>query len=767
MHRILMMALWAMLTVVLFSPQPGFATGKTNLMLIFDASGSMWGQIDGKAKITIAKEAMDLIVNDLPDDINIGLVAYGHRRKGDCDDVETLIPLGPINAKAFLAKINELNPKGKTPMVRSIRQTAESIKHLEDETTILLVSDGEETCDPDPCNFVAELEKLGIKFVLHVVGFDVGGKTEEQLKCMAKAGGGEYFPAKDATKFKSALDTVVKKTVAQNLIVSSYDNKNAPVSARINVLDQSGKVVATDAGRRVSFGLEPGTYTITVKPETMSETKTVAGIVVTEDKVTKQKVVFAKSQIIVTMKDGAGKPVNGYIRIVNTQTGQYAAQGDHTGKTSGFIVSPGEYEVITECANTGAKVISDRFSLRAGENRNVNAICADARIGVLVINAVGKPTTGYIRIVDVPRDTYVEQEDSRSTMRFFNVPPGKYKVDVECASGSRLRTMPFDIRAGQENRVTINCETKVIKTTLPKPRANASARPQTGTAATPRPQSSASSAQTPQAPTAGSPKQTARETVQTNPQDMQAMADQMQAQAQIMAAQAQADAMAQMQTAMAGMPGGGQMTPQGTAQQAATQQTSGTVVENPQDTALPQVADGPAGYGQKITTIDDSGAQGDSTHIGARPSAVDYSKVGAQDTGGGLDDIDNERPDQGDHPYQGMSKEEMQAAFARDMGMQGPPGGSQTNQNDFRVGDNPLDTRRQINRLGYRLDGCEEKARTANRNDILNRIDVARGNLDNLGKQLKNRAHKAELQQLMDRCVQEINAIQISIAQGQ
>ena len=179
---------------------PAQAEAKANLVFIFDASGSMWGQIDGKPKIAIAKEAMDLIVGDLPADMNVGLVAYGHRRKGDCDDVETLIPLGPLDAKAFLKKVNALNPKGKTPMVRSIRMTAEAIKHLEDETTILLVSDGEETCDPDPCGFVAELEKLGIKFVLHVVGFDVGGKTEEQLKCMAQGGRRGVFPGQGRGK---------------------------------------------------------------------------------------------------------------------------------------------------------------------------------------------------------------------------------------------------------------------------------------------------------------------------------------------------------------------------------------------------------------------------------------------------------------------------------------------------------------------------------------------------------------------------------------
>ena len=447
----------------LITPASGNADGKTNLMLIFDASGSMWGQINGTAKITIAKEAMDLIVKDLPEDINIGLVAYGHRRKGDCDDVEMLIPLGQLDVNTFLNKVSSLNPKGKTPMIRSIRKTAEAIKHLEDETTILLVSDGQETCDPDPCGFVVELEKLGIKFVLHVVGFDVGGETEAQLKCMAKAGGGQYFPAKDAGKLKNALDTVVKKTVAQNLVITAFDDKNAPVSAWVNVLDQSGKIVDSDGGKRVRFALAPGDYTLTVKPETMTETKTIEGITLTSDQVTHRKVVFAKSKIMVAMKDGSGKDIPGYVRIVDMKTGQYAEEGDHRGKASGFTVSPGEYQVDMECANTGKRVKSEPFILHGGESKNITGICANARIGVLVLGAKDRPITAYIRIVDVPKDVYADEADSRPTVRFFEVPPGKYKVDVECPDESRLRSVPFDLSEGREQKVTVNCSSGAIE----------------------------------------------------------------------------------------------------------------------------------------------------------------------------------------------------------------------------------------------------------------------------------------------------------------
>lgn len=46
----------------------------------------MWGQVEGTAKITIAKDVLTSLVTDLPQDLNVGLVAYGHRRKGDCRD---------------------------------------------------------------------------------------------------------------------------------------------------------------------------------------------------------------------------------------------------------------------------------------------------------------------------------------------------------------------------------------------------------------------------------------------------------------------------------------------------------------------------------------------------------------------------------------------------------------------------------------------------------------------------------------------------------
>ena len=277
---------------------------------------------------------------------------------------------------------------------------------------------------------------------------------------MAEAGGGEYFPARDAGKLKHALDSVVKKAVAKNLVVTCFDANNAPLSVMIDVLDASGNIVASDGGKRVGFDLAPGTYRLKVNPDTLTENKTVENVVVVEDRVTEKKIVFAKSKVIVSLKDGDGNDIPGYIRIVDIKTDQYAEEGDHTGKSTAFEVSPGEYLVDMECSNTGRRIKSESFSLQGGDDKKITGICANARIGVLAVDGGRKPVSGYIRIVDIPTDTYEEEASSQPAMRFFEVPPGHYKVDVECPDESRVRSEPFHIQQGQERKVTVNCGTK-------------------------------------------------------------------------------------------------------------------------------------------------------------------------------------------------------------------------------------------------------------------------------------------------------------------
>ena len=175
-------------------------------MLVLDASGSMWGQIQGRAKIEIAREAVGTMLKTWPRNQQLGLMAYGHRSKGNCADIEVLKMPATVDAAAMQQAVNALQPKGMTPISAAVRMAAEQLKFSERKATVILVSDGEETCHADPCALGAELEKLGVDFTAHVVGFDLPeGKARAQLQCLAKTTGGMYVEARDAAELNKAL----------------------------------------------------------------------------------------------------------------------------------------------------------------------------------------------------------------------------------------------------------------------------------------------------------------------------------------------------------------------------------------------------------------------------------------------------------------------------------------------------------------------------------------------------------------------------------
>ncbi len=180
------------------------------VMMVLDASGSMWGQIDGTAKIEIARGVIDGLLTDWDSSIQLGLMAYGHRQKGDCADIETLAAVGSVDKAALMEKVNGLNPKGKTPITASVRQAADELKFTEDKATVILISDGLETCDADPCQLANELEAKGVDFTAHVVGFDLSAEESQSLQCIADNTGGKFLNASNATELTTALGETVQ-----------------------------------------------------------------------------------------------------------------------------------------------------------------------------------------------------------------------------------------------------------------------------------------------------------------------------------------------------------------------------------------------------------------------------------------------------------------------------------------------------------------------------------------------------------------------------
>ena len=473
------------------------AASSGNIMFILDASGSMWGQVEGKAKIAIAKEVLTGLIRDLPDDAVVGLVAYGHRRKGDCNDVEELVSLAPIQKEKIVQTIQGLNPKGKTPISRSVRMTAECIKHLEDETTIILVSDGKETCDPDPCGLVKELKEAGIKFVMHVIGFDVTEEEKAQLECMAQAGGGEYFTAKNAKDFQLAAKAVVKKASEKppvSLQVTSIKDEK-PFKTYVQVLTQGGeKRVAkgwTSAEKPATFRLPPGMYDIRAQDTNVIERPTVdiKDVEITEGQMTERIANFATEGVLQVKAIKNNAPISARVYVYRQEDEKNMGGGwtKKDGKPLEYKLLPGVYKIYLQDQSVAQRPEVWIENVEVKADQTVERFATFVAGGILHIKAIKSNAPISARV-------YVYRQEDEKNMGGgwtkkdgkpleYKLLPGTYYVKVEDRTDRSVREIR-DIQVQSGKTFTVNAAFPVEEE-APAPAQKPTPAPQTGPEATP------------------------------------------------------------------------------------------------------------------------------------------------------------------------------------------------------------------------------------------------------------------------------------------
>jgi len=224
-----------------------------NVEIILDASNSMWGQIQGEAKIAIAKRVLEQIITGLPDEMNVGLRLYGHRYglndRRACQDTELKVPIGRINKAHLVDIINTVQPKGKTPLVYSVLQAGNDFQDMK-SASIILITDGIESCDGDINAIAPALKELGIELRVHIVGFDIKeAEARKELKSIANSTEGTYLDAEDSQELFSSL---------QQTLQIEYE-----------ILDQQGQLVAEGFVSSEAVEIMEGTYTLRllVEPE--------------------------------------------------------------------------------------------------------------------------------------------------------------------------------------------------------------------------------------------------------------------------------------------------------------------------------------------------------------------------------------------------------------------------------------------------------------------------------------------------------------------
>ncbi len=215
--------------------------------IILDASGSMLKRIDGQRRIEIARAAIrQAVEHSLPEGLPLALRVYGHREAGSCrTDLE--IPLAPLDKTAFLEQVDAVQAinLARTPIADSLAAVASDLAGVEGRKLVVLLTDGEETCDGDPAAVIARLAEDGVDVRINIVGFALDDEAvKRQFSEWAELGGGMYLDAAEADALDDALEQSLRLP--------------------FTVLDGNGEAVASGLVDGEQIELPPGRYTLRI-----------------------------------------------------------------------------------------------------------------------------------------------------------------------------------------------------------------------------------------------------------------------------------------------------------------------------------------------------------------------------------------------------------------------------------------------------------------------------------------------------------------------
>ena len=205
--------------------------GKIRILFIFDGSNSMNAQWENSSKISIAKKLMTQTMDSLKEleNVELALRMYGHQTKimpgkQDCSDTKLEVPFASSkdNYDNIINKIRSLVPKGTTPIARSLEYSSEDFPSCEDcRNIIILITDGIEACDEDPCAVALALKAKNIKLKPFVIGLGLDTSYLSQFDCV-----GEFFSAENEDSFKSVLKFIISQALNNTTAQINLNNIN-------------------------------------------------------------------------------------------------------------------------------------------------------------------------------------------------------------------------------------------------------------------------------------------------------------------------------------------------------------------------------------------------------------------------------------------------------------------------------------------------------------------------------------------------------------
>ncbi|MGC3946974.1 MAG: VWA domain-containing protein [Chryseolinea sp.] len=210
---------------------------KTRILFLIDASGSMmeeW-QRPNQTRWTVAKSIMSKLVDSLKQNANLELAlrVYGHKspqEQKNCKDTWLEVPFKARNHSLIINKLQEIKPKGVTPITYSLEQAANDFPAGPGyRNIVILVTDGIESCGGDLCAMSQAMQKKGVFLRPYIIG--LGLQSEKTLECA-----GKYVNADTPGKFYDVLNEAIESSFAKTTVsVSLLDASGRPTESNVNI----------------------------------------------------------------------------------------------------------------------------------------------------------------------------------------------------------------------------------------------------------------------------------------------------------------------------------------------------------------------------------------------------------------------------------------------------------------------------------------------------------------------------------------------------
>ncbi|MES2691473.1 MAG: VWA domain-containing protein [Bacteroidota bacterium] len=207
---------------------------KTRILFLLDGSGSMYAAMDKDVRINIAKRLLTKIIDSLEmaKEVQVALRVYGHTTppgQRNCKDTKLEVPFKYNNHKQIKEKISEIIPKGTTLIAYSLQQAAYDFpKEAGVRNIIILITDGIEECDGDPCAISEALQSQGVVLKPFIIGLGSTDDFRKAFECV-----GRYYDANSEASFNNVLNVVITQALNST-------------TAQVNLLDVNLKPTETN-----------------------------------------------------------------------------------------------------------------------------------------------------------------------------------------------------------------------------------------------------------------------------------------------------------------------------------------------------------------------------------------------------------------------------------------------------------------------------------------------------------------------------------------